>query len=153
DGLRRAAPRARRRRGRVRRRDRRPVASPAARPLRPAPRGGRLVVMTSTPAPENGPVVATRAGRVRGIRRADGTTAFLGIPFAQAPIGALRFAAPVPPAPWEGVRDATAYGPTPLRVDDESSLIPEPAVPGDATLNVNVFTPHADADAALPVVV
>ncbi len=36
----------------------------------------------------------------------------------------------------------------------ERTLIPEPAVAGDATLNVNVFTPSpGDADAALPVLV
>ena len=102
-----------------------------------------------TPEP---PVVHTAAGAVRGIQR-PGSAAFLGIPFAQAPIGDLRFAAPVPPEPWQGIRDATAYGPTPQRGDAGITLIPEPSVPGDATLNVNVFTPSADPAAALPVLV
>jgi len=108
----------------------------------------------TTPSAQEGPVVVTAAGAVRGVLRADGSAAFLGVPFARPPVGPLRFAAPVPPEPWEGVRDATAYGATPLRVEDEGSLIPEPAIPGDATLNVNVFTPRpGDADAGLPVVV
>ncbi|QEW04354.1 carboxylesterase/lipase family protein [Microbacterium lushaniae] len=98
------------------------------------------------------PVVRTRKGVVRGIAR-DGSTAFLGIPYAQAPVGALRFAAPVPPEPWAGVLDATAFGPTPQRGDAGTTLIPEPSVPGEATLNVNVFTPRVDEDAALPVLV
>ncbi len=99
------------------------------------------------------PVVSTASGRVRGFWRGD-SAAFLGIPFAQPPVGDLRFAAPVPPEPWEGVRDALEYGATAKREKPgEKTLIPEPAVPGEATLNVNVFTPTPDADAALPVLV
>src|SRR5690606_9221547 len=103
--------------------------------------------------------VDSRGGRVRGRRRGIPrsdvrSAAFLGIPFAQPPVGALRFAAPEPVQPWEGVRDATAYGPTPQRwVDPAGTLIPEPAIPGAATLNVSVFTPRPDAAAKLPVMV
>lgn len=83
------------------------------------------------------------------------SAAFLGIPFAKPPVGELRFAAPVPPEPWDDVRDAVAYGATPQRwVDPRGTLIPEPSVPGESTLNVNVFTPAPGrVDAALPVLV
>ena len=82
------------------------------------------------------------------------SAAFLGIPFAQAPVGDLRFAAPVPPEPWEGIRDALEYGATAQRGDPGITLIPEPSVPGESTLNVNVFTPApGETDAALPVLV
>lgn len=100
-----------------------------------------------------GPLVQTWSGPVRGTLRADGSAAFLGIPFAQAPIGALRFAAPVPPEPWTEVRDATTHGATPQRVADPNSLIPEPSLPGEETLTANVFAPRADAGAGRPVVV
>jgi para-nitrobenzyl esterase len=97
---------------------------------------------------------ATRSGRVRGRRRENGSIAFLGIPFAEPPVGELRFAAPVPSAGWAGVRDALEYGATPQRTTlSDETLIPEPSVPGESTLNVNVFTPTADADAGLPVLV
>lgn len=95
-------------------------------------------------------IVRTSKGEVRGIRVGD-TWRYLGIPYAQAPIGELRFAAPVPPEPWEGVRDAVTYGPTPQRGDTGITLIPEPSIPGDDTLSVNVFTP--DPAASLPVLV
>ncbi|MFD0514943.1 carboxylesterase family protein [Streptomyces aureus] len=36
-------------------------------------------------------------------------------PLRPTPVGELRFAAPVPPEPWAGVLDATAYGPTAQR--------------------------------------
>ncbi|GAA1924853.1 carboxylesterase family protein [Microbacterium aoyamense] len=99
------------------------------------------------------PVVQTASGRVRGRWRGR-SAAFLGIPFAQAPVGDLRFAAPVAPEPWKGVRDALEYAPTAQRGDKGITLIPEPSIPGDATLNVNVFTPAPGAaDAKLPVLV
>ncbi|MFF1877603.1 carboxylesterase/lipase family protein [Leifsonia sp. NPDC058230] len=103
------------------------------------------------------PEVTTTAGRVRGLQR-DGSIAFLGIPFAEPPVGELRFAAPVPHAPWTGTLDATAYGATAQRETlAEITLIPEPSIPGDSTLNVNVFTPSlpdaGDPDALLPVLV
>ncbi|MFT3797417.1 carboxylesterase/lipase family protein [Microbacterium sp.] len=102
---------------------------------------------------------STRAGRVRGAWRdipgtAVRSAAFLGIPFAKPPVGDLRFAAPVPVAPWEGVRDALAFGATAQRGDPGVTLIPEPSVPGPSTLNVNVFTPApGDTAARLPVLV
>ncbi|HWT34098.1 MAG TPA: carboxylesterase family protein, partial [Microbacterium sp.] len=100
----------------------------------------------------------TTKGAVRGIWRGEpgapgASAAFLGIPFAQAPVGELRFAAPEPVEPWPGVRDALEYGATAQRGDPGVTLIPEPSVPGDATLNVNVFTPAPGEDAALPVLV
>lgn len=54
--------------------------------------------------------VVTKQGAVQGSR--DGRVAsFLGVPFAAAPVGELRFAAPEPPARWQGIRPATAFGP------------------------------------------
>ncbi|MDI2127050.1 carboxylesterase/lipase family protein [Yinghuangia seranimata] len=101
------------------------------------------------------PVVQTPAGAVRGTMLGDSNAAYLGIPYAEAPIGDLRFAAPVKRAPWDGVRDASSYGATPLRDYMMGvTLIPEPSFPGDDTLLVNVFTPKpGDTSAKLPVFV
>lgn len=49
---------------------------------------------------------------MRGTREAE-LAVFRGIPFAEPPVGPLRFAAPHPVAPWEGVREATEFGPPP----------------------------------------
>ncbi|MFI8962933.1 carboxylesterase/lipase family protein [Streptomyces sp. NPDC053493] len=98
--------------------------------------------------------MTTTRGPVRGERRADGSCRFLGIPYAKPPVGPLRFAAPVPPEPWTEPLDATAYGPTAQRRPfAEVTTIPEPSIPGEGVLNLNVFTPEPDPDAALPVLV
>jgi para-nitrobenzyl esterase len=102
-------------------------------------------------------VVETKAGTVRGLRRMH-SAAFLGIPFAEPPYGDLRFHAPVPAQSWSGVRDALRYGPTPQRKAlAEVTTIPEPSIPGDDILNLNVFTPRPRAangpEKLLPVLV
>jgi para-nitrobenzyl esterase len=102
------------------------------------------------------PVVRTASGLVRGRRDAGqhGVAAFRGIPFAQPPVGDLRFAAPRPARPWDGVRDAAVFGPPP----PQSAYAVTPAPPGppgadpDDWLTVNVFTPDPGA-AGLPVMV
>lgn len=105
-------------------------------------------------ADEN-PVVTTESGPVRGRIRELGegrrSIAFLGIPYAAAPVGELSFAAPQPVLGWTQVRDALEPGPTPLRHQIDGTLIPEPAVPGEQTLNVNVFTPGTAGSAPVMV--
>ena len=57
--------------------------------------------------------VQTRTGRIRGIHLpvADRgyVTAFLGIPFAEPPVGKCRFRRPEPKRPWTGLYEANAY--------------------------------------------
>ncbi|MFJ4775821.1 carboxylesterase/lipase family protein [Streptomyces sp. NPDC088762] len=102
------------------------------------------------------PRAATAHGRVEGRTGAHGTAVFCGIPYAAPPVGALRFAPPAPPAAWDGVRDAGAYGPTAPKVPyagPYARLLPDPEIPGDDCLNVNVWTPDPTPGAGLPVMV
>jgi para-nitrobenzyl esterase len=55
-------------------------------------------------------VVRTNAGLIRGVARPGGGAEFLGMPYAQPPVGDLRWRAPVPAKPWAGIRDAKAFG-------------------------------------------
>jgi para-nitrobenzyl esterase len=98
-------------------------------------------------------VVETRAGAVRG-RWRPGSAAFLGIPYAEPPFGDRRFLAPEPRAPWSGVRDALEHAATPQRrALAEVTTIPEPSIPGEDILTVDVFTPDPSPGAGLPVLV
>ncbi len=77
--------------------------------------GGGLVVLTVAlaSAPAGAQVtVKTSAGLLQG-SAIDKTTirTFKGIPYAAPPVGDLRWQAPRPAVPWQGVRAATAFGP------------------------------------------
>ncbi|MFI7531660.1 carboxylesterase family protein, partial [Nocardia salmonicida] len=50
------------------------------------------------------PEVRTATGVVRG-KWEDPVAVFRGIPYAEPPVGARRFAAPVPAQRWDGIRD------------------------------------------------
>ena len=99
-------------------------------------------------------IADTTAGAVQGVRTG-GVVAFLGVPYAAAPVGERRFRAPEPVAPWAGVRDAVTHGPTapmPGYPPPFDALLPNPVVAGDEYLNLSVWTPDPDAQ-GLPVLV
>lgn len=96
-------------------------------------------------------IVATDSGEVRG-STSEGVTAFLGIPYARAPIGALRWRDSQPPQPWSGVLDATQFGaacPQPARgARPDGAAI---SVQSEDCLSINVWT--RDTRGAAPVMV
>src|SRR5579885_2308738 len=88
---------------------------------------------------------ATTSGLLRGTPD-DGVLVFRGIPYARPPVGALRFAPPQPPAPWNGVRDATTFGPPAMQGASPASPGQSVAAACDEDcLTLNVWTPAADA--------
>src|SRR6202453_4257217 len=100
------------------------------------------------------PVVQVSEGAVRGLSLA-GVAAFLGIPYAAPPFGRNRMLPPQPVASWQGVREATSFGPTAPKGDyppQYATLFPEVVIPGEDCLNLNVWTPDPGAG-ALPVLV
>src|SRR5689334_18207127 len=101
-------------------------------------------------ANELGREVRTQAGRVRGERDADGVLAFKGIPYAAPPLGPLRWRAPQPPAPWSGVRDASAFGAGCLSALEND---PRPGPRNEDCLTLNVWTAATRADERRPVMV
>ena len=98
-------------------------------------------------------VVKTAHGELRG-SVADGVHAFLGVPYAAPPSGAYRLRPPQPVEPWDGVRDATRFGPTPPQIAPPESAGSEwdTGVTGEDYLLLNVWTPDPGA-AGLPVMV
>ncbi len=63
-------------------------------------------------------LIRTQYGEVQGVRQ-DGAVIWRGIPFAEPPIGELRFQPPRPPQPWQEPRDATQFGPVCQQSDSE----------------------------------
>lgn len=84
-------------------------------------------------------VVETRCGLVHG-RISNGIRAFTGIPYAEPPVGPLRFKAPRPPSPWLGEFDATVGAATPPQNVDPP-LPPVTAMSEDC-LQLNVWAPR-----------
>jgi para-nitrobenzyl esterase len=60
--------------------------------------------------PLSGLVVGTSSGQLRGVHHHSGGAEFLGIPYAQPPVGDLRWREPAPVVAWTGVRDARSFG-------------------------------------------
>ncbi len=83
--------------------------------------------------------VKTSHGRLRGSKTGNLTT-FKGIPYAGSVSGANRFKAAPPLKPWDGVRDAAAFGAPSLQQGQRRN---EPAQAEDC-LFLNVWTPSAD---------
>jgi para-nitrobenzyl esterase len=99
------------------------------------------------------PIANTTHGQLEGADM-EGVLRFAGIPFAQPPIGDLRFRPPRPAEPWDGVRPALAFGDTSLQnpMGMEMFFGGEPEPVSEDCLYLNVWTPALD-DAKRPVMV
>jgi para-nitrobenzyl esterase len=99
------------------------------------------------------PVIQTASGQIRGVIEGD-VAVFKGIPFAAPPVGEYRWRPPQPVTPWEGVRDATEFGPTCATTGwgDAPGTISEGS--SEDCLYLNVWKPaSAKQGAKLPVMV
>ncbi|MEU3350721.1 carboxylesterase family protein [Streptomyces sp. NPDC037389] len=111
-----------------------------------------MTIPASGPPTDSEPEVRTAAGVLRG--RTEGDVAvFRGVPFAEPPVDALRFAAPQPVKGWDGVRTAVSYGPPP----PQAGFFGMDALARDAAgtdwLTVNVWSPEPYPGTGLPVMV
>ncbi|XP_044515651.1 liver carboxylesterase-like [Gracilinanus agilis] len=75
-----------------------------------------ILAFTIQGSQSSAPVVDTKYGKIQGkqvILQQFGKTVnvFLGVPFAKAPLGPLRFAPPQPPETWDYVKNTTTYPP------------------------------------------
>jgi len=108
-----------------------------------------FAITVASAAPTSGPIVRVADGAVRGAAVA-GIYEFLGLPYAAPPTGELRWRAPQPPARWEGVRDATQFGPS---CPQPTSPDAPPAPFSEDCLYLNVYTPALRRHGDRPVLV
>ena len=86
-------------------------------------------------------VVHTPSGSLRGalVGADESVSAFLGVPYAEPPVGDLRFRPAVPARPWEGVREALINGPR--SIQPASMLAPQGEAESEDCLYLNVWAP------------
>ena len=109
----------------------------------------------------------TTYGAVQGqSHAASGTLSWKGVPFAQPPVGALRWKAPQEPMPWSGTRTAQRFGNACLQngriygpganntYDGTIATTLNTPVGSEDCLTLNIWRPSTEADGAkLPVIV
>ncbi|MGW0021739.1 carboxylesterase/lipase family protein [Rhodococcus sp. NPDC003382] len=99
--------------------------------------------------------VTISSGPLRGTT-VDGVDRFLGVPYAAAPFGPLRFQAPRPHARWDEERDATRNGPTAPQnpyADGLERLLPTIRIDGAEILTANIWAPAERTGGGVPVLV
>jgi para-nitrobenzyl esterase len=100
------------------------------------------------------------AGDVVGSAGVHGGHAWLGMPYAEPPLGALRWRAPQPLLPWTGTREALAFGASCPQfasgICGDASAEPGTPIGSEDCLTLNVYAPALTgppAEARLPVMV
>jgi len=130
-------------------------AKPARHPILglPAALVPLLLSACAATAPQAGPGAAVpaatvAAGKLAGVQE-NGVHAFKGIPYAAAPVGALRWQAPQPAPAWDGVRQAAAFGPRCMQLALFADMVFRSSGVSEDCLTLNVWTPaHAVDDPA-----
>jgi para-nitrobenzyl esterase len=97
--------------------------------------------------------VKTASGVVEGTTEPSGIRAFKGIPFAEPPVGDLRWKEPQPVKSWQGIRKAGAFGPRCMQPSMYPDMIFRSNGIGEDCLYLNVWTPAKQAEERLPVLV
>ncbi len=140
-------------------RGRRPVRGPAR--LAASAALGGLALLLLLPGVLTGqgfPVVQVDGGSITGMELIGAPTttwSFRGIPFAAPPVGDLRWKAPQPVVPWDGVRASTQYGLVCPQINADWVLNPNTVAErqSEDCLYLNVVTPTGTFTDRLPVMV
>lgn len=98
------------------------------------------------------PIIQLKNGLVRGIEQHN-VLAFKGIPYAQPPVGKLRWHPPKPPEDWTGVRDATHFDNQCMQKYIYDDMRFRSKGTSEDCLYLNIWTPAVDTDSLAPVLV
>ena len=107
-------------------------------------------LLVSFEAIAQNPQVTTMCGTLEGTYES-GISVFKGIPFAQPPVGDLRWKAPQPVAHWQGVRQAKEFGPNPMQESLFGDMNFGTKKMSEDCLYLNVWTPAKTFKEKLPV--
>ncbi|TSJ35991.1 carboxylesterase family protein [Mucilaginibacter corticis] len=95
----------------------------------------------------------TANGILQGVTEASGIVSYKGVPFAQAPVGNLRWKEPRAPLNWKGIRKADHFGPQAMQRPIYSDMLFRSAGKSEDCLYLNIWTPAKSAQEKLPVLV
>jgi para-nitrobenzyl esterase len=99
------------------------------------------------------PKVEVKNGMLEGLHNDSlNVNVFLGVPFAEPPVGDLRWKKPQPHASWEGIRPAKEFGPIPMQTNVFGDMIYRTEDVSEDCLYLNVWTPKQRKE-PLPVLV
>lgn len=98
------------------------------------------------------PEVSTLSGKIVGVD-ASGIYIFKGIPFAEPPVGNLRWKEPKPAPKWDGVKKAIDFGPNAMQLPIFGDMNFETDQFSEDCLYLNIWTPTRSFDENLPVLV
>jgi len=93
------------------------------------------------------PIATVSTGQLRGSLTYDGEAVFKNIPFAEPPVGNLRWHEPVPVKTWTGMRDAATFGPACYQSGHMN------ATSSEDCLQLNIWTPTWPIKSPVPVMV
>ena len=96
--------------------------------------------------------VKTQYGVLEGIEE-DGVKKFLGVPFAQAPVGELRWKAPQPVQAWEGIREAKSFSDDPMQLNVFGDMNFRGSGRSEDCLYLNIWTTAKTVADGLPVLI
>ena len=96
--------------------------------------------------------VKTQYGVLEGFEE-DGVKKFLGVPFAQAPVGELRWKAPQPLQPWDSIREAKTFGADPMQLDIFGDMNFRGSGRSEDCLYLNIWTTAKTKADGLPVLI
>ena len=101
-----------------------------------------IAAALSVAAADTSVTIITSAGTIRGALSAEGDVAsFFNVPYAEAPVNALRFAAPVPKQPWTSTLDCTT---PPSFLHDscpEFHIVDRALIGREDCLKLNIYAP------------
>jgi len=101
----------------------------------------------------DGPIVKISNGTLQGVAEASGIHSFKGIPYAQPPVGDLRWKEPQPPGDWVSIRQADHFGPKAMQLPIFSDMQFRSNGMSEDCLYLNVWTPAHTKGEKLPVLV
>ena len=104
-------------------------------------------------AAQTAPQAKTQQGVVEGLTLPSGIKTYRGIPFAQPPVGTLRWREPQAPEKWSGVRKATEFGPNAMQKNVFGDMSFRAPKMSEDCLYLNVWTPAKKSSEKLPVLV